>query len=276
MSTHDHTTWTSHYGPWAVVTGASDGIGRAIAQQLAEAGMDLVLVARRRPELEELALELHHRHRVATRVVTADLADPAGVEAVFRATDGLDVGLLVAAAGFGTSGPFLQASLDTELQMLDVNARAVTAMAHGFGRRFAARGRGGIVLMSSLVAFQGVPGAAHYAATKAYVQTLGEGLHAELKPHGVDVLCSAPGPTRSGFAARADMQMGLAQGAEQVARGTLRALGKRMTVRPGWLAKFLEYALKLPRALRVAIMRRVMGGMIRHQEARALPPAKAA
>lgn len=101
------------------------------------------------------------------------------------------------------------------------------------------------------MAFQGVPRAAHYAATKAYIQSLAEGLHVELAPLGVDVIASAPGPIHSGFAERANMQMGLALQPEEVAPGTLVALGRKMTVRPGWLSKFLETALTLPRALRV-------------------------
>ena len=110
-----------------------------------------------------------------------------------------------------------------------------------------------------------MPRAAHYAATKAYVQTLAEGLHIELAARGVDVIASAPGPIHSGFAARANMRMGFALKPEDVAQGTLNALGRKMTVRPGWLSKFLEAALKLPRVLRVRIMKLVMGGMTKHQ-----------
>jgi hypothetical protein len=118
--------------------------------------------------------------------------------------------------------------------------------------------------MSSLVGFQGVPRAAHYAATKAYVQSLAEGLHHELMPLGVDVLASAPGPVHSGFAGSANMQMGLAQRPQDVVAATLTALGRRATVRPGWLSKVLEWSLKpLPRWGRVRMMGVVMGGMTR-------------
>ena len=159
-----------------------------------------------------------------------------------------DVGLLIASAGFGTSGPFVDARLDEELRMIDVNCRAVAALSHAFGRRFVDRKRGGIVLMSSLVAFQGVPRAANYAATKAYVQSFAEALRLELKPLGVDVIASAPGPIRSGFATRASMTMGLAQTPRDVAGATLASLGRRGIVRPGWLSKFLEASLMfLPR-----------------------------
>ncbi len=263
----------ARYGPWAVVTGASSGIGRAAAHALAGAGLHLVLVARRLDVLDAMAAEMRARHGIDVRTVGADLSTEAGCAAVDAATDGLDVGLLVAAAGFGTSGAFLDADLGGEMEMLDVNCRAVVRAALHYGRRFAARGRGGLVLFGSIVGFQGTPRAAHYAATKAYVQTLAEGLHVELAPRGVDVLSSAPGPVHTGFADRAGMRMGRALTPEQVAVSTLDALGRRATVFPGALTKVLTASLApLPRAVRVRIMGVVMGGMTAHAADAPFPP----
>ena len=260
-------SWRAKYGPWAVVTGASDGIGREMASELAASGMNLVLVARRRAVLEQLANDWQARHGVEVRVLALDLSSMDAVETLAASTDDLAVGLLVACAGFGTSGPLLDSDLQRELTMVDVNCRSVLAASYHFGRRFAEQGRGGLILMSSLLAFQGVPRAAHYAATKAYVQNLAEGLRLEWKPHGVDVLASAPGPVQSGFAERANMRMGLALQAPSVARTTLRALGRRSTVRPGWLSKLLEGSLStLPRWGRSLIVGQVMKGMTQHQE----------
>ncbi len=257
----------ARYGPWAVVTGASSGIGRACAVQLAEAGLNLVLVARSRAVLDQLAADLTARHGIEARVIAVDLAWEAGRDAVLVGTADLDAGLLVAAAGFGASGPFLASNLEQEEAMLAVNCGAVLVLARHFGRRFARRGRGGLVLMSSLVGFQGVPLAAHYAATKAYVQTLAEALHVELGPLGVDVLASAPGPVHSGFAARADMRMGVALHPAAVAWATLNALGHTTTVAPGLLSKALLGALvPLPRWARTRVMGRVMRGMTTHEE----------
>lgn len=187
------------YGPWALVTGASSGIGRACAEQLAASGLHLVLVSRRADVLRRLAADLGRDHGMQARVLAADLAQPAGIDAVLGATADLDVGLLVAAAGFGTAGPFLDAGLPEQLEMLDVNCRAVLTLTHAFARRMATRPDGaGIVLLASLVGRQGAPNAAHYAATKAYVQALGEGLHVELAAHRIDVVTATPARCTAG------------------------------------------------------------------------------
>jgi len=255
-------TFCERYGPWAVVTGATDGMGRACAMSLAERGLNLVLVARRPERLADLARTLQTRHGVTTRVVVADLAAPAGNQRLWAAIADLDVGLLVAAAGHGSAGPFLDLSLDNELDMLAVNARSVLEQVWHIGQRLKARGRGGIVLFGSLLGFHGTPGSANYAATKAYVQSLAEALGVEWRAHGVDVLACAPGPVHTGFAARAHMQMGLAADPQAVAEVTLRALGRRSTVRPGALAKLLGWSLATaPRAWRVRIMGVIMRGM---------------
>ena len=244
---------------WAIITGASDGIGRAFALELAARGWNCVLVARRRERLDALAEEIGKDRCL---VLALDLADPSALETLAEATAGLPTGLLVAAAGFGSSGRFLAASLPDELAMIDVNCRAVAAQVHLLGNRMAAAGGGGIILFSSLVAFQGVPTSANYAATKAYIQTLAEGLRAEMKPRGVEVLSVAPGPIASGFAARAGLTMGLSQTPDVVAKAALAALGRKGTVRPGWLAKLLIGSLGfLPRRGRTMVVGRIMAGM---------------
>ena len=257
------------YGPWAVVTGASGGIGRALAAQLAQAGFDLVLVARRRAELDALAAELTARHSIRTRILAVDLATPAGCTTVREQTADLDVGLLVANAGYGTAGPLHAADPALEGDLLAVNALAVLDLTQHYATRLVARRRGGIVLVSSIVALQGVAGTANYAASKAYVHTLGEGLHDELRPHGVDVLIAAPGPVASGFGARAGLnQTGMTP--DEVAHATLAALGHRRLVRPGRLSKLLGWSLAIaPRRVRSRILTRVIAGFTRqHQENR--------
>lgn len=259
------------YGPWAVVTGASEGIGRAIAIELAGRGLNLLLVARRGELLRELCVDLVRQHGIECMSAAVDLSTVDGCAAVRARAGSLDVGLLVAAAGFGSSGAFVAGSLDVERDMLAVNCASVLELVGHFGPQLVERGRGGVVLVSSVLAFQGVPGSAHYAATKAWVQTLAEGLQAEWRPLGVDVVSSAPGPVDTGFAARADLKMGAMLAPDVVARQTLDALGRRGTVRPGWLSKLLGYSLAtLPRGARTAVLAQVMRGMTAHQrEARA-------
>lgn len=254
------------YGKWAVVTGASNGIGQEIAIYLAELGFDLVLVARSEDKLKLLAKDLSAKHDAKTLVLPYDLNNRSTVTDILKQTEQLDVGLLVAAAGFGSSGPLLKANIANELEMLTINCEVPLAMSYFFGERFATQKRGGIILFSSLLAFQGAPNSANYASTKGYIQCLGEGLYVELKPYNVDVLISAPGPVATGFAEIADMQMSLAANPKEVARLTINALGKNMTVRPGKIAKFLGWSLiTAPRRIRVAIVKSIMDGMMKPQ-----------
>jgi uncharacterized protein len=190
------TAFADRYGPTALVTGASSGIGRALACEAANRGLDVVLVARRASVLRDLADDISARYGVRADVRPHDLADPSAAARLAEETADHDIGLVAAAAGFGTSTTLAGADLAAEREMLHVNCGAVVELAATFGTRMVRRGRGGMILLSSIVAFQGAPNAAHYAATKAYVQTLAEGLHVELAPRGVDVLAAAPGPVR--------------------------------------------------------------------------------
>lgn len=254
------------YGPCAVVTGASSGLGRELAKHLAAMGFDLLLVARSETALSELAAELATKHGPERSFIVhpADLGNADEISKLLDATAAIDIGLVVTAAGFGTSGEFITADAQNELAMLDVNCRAPLLLAHHFGARLASRGRGGIIFFGSLVGYQGAPRIAHYAATKAYIQTLAEGLHHELRPRGVAVLACAPGPVLTGFAARARMIMNGADDPGTVARETLAALGRRMTATPGPRSKFLTWSLMTaPRFLRVRIMGKIMTGMTR-------------
>ncbi|MGI8998169.1 MAG: SDR family NAD(P)-dependent oxidoreductase [Candidatus Limnocylindria bacterium] len=257
-----NSVFRDRFGPWAVVTGASSGIGREVARLLAGRGLDIVLVARRGTALRELAAEIRSAHGTTTIVVESDLETDRGIHVLESATAELDVGLVVAAAGFGTSGPFLAANLDEELPMVMVNCLASLQQAHHFGRRMATRGRGAIVLISSIVAWQGVPMAAHYAATKAHPQALAEGIVDELGSHGVDVLVAAPGPVHIGFAPRAGMKLGRAMEPADVAAAIVRSIGRRGTIAPGWLSAVLSRSLGLlPRSVRTRMMGRMMRGM---------------
>jgi uncharacterized protein len=255
-------SFSDRYGPWAVVTGASSGIGREFALELAARGLDLVLHGRDPTRLEAVACLIESSHGRRVLRIHADLAEPRGIESVIETMAGVDVGLVIANAGLGVAQPFMERSTSGLEEVLAVNCRALLRLSQAAALQMQPRGGGGLVLVGSLVGFQGVPLMADYAASKAYVQALGEGLHLELRPAGIDVLVTAPGPTRSGFGERAGLHMGRAASASAVARRTLDALGRSCTVRPGWLAWFLGTSLApLPRLARSRILGRVMRGM---------------
>ena len=181
----DPAVYREKYGPWAVITGASDGTGAAYAHQLAAMGINLVLIARRPGPLAALAAELEQRHGIATRTASIDLYGSGAAERVLAAADGLDVGLFISNAGADTNGKrFLDVPLDTWRQLINRNVLTVTELAYGFAGPMVGRGRGGIILMSSGSGLGGQPGVSVYSATKAFDLNLAEGLWAELKDLG--------------------------------------------------------------------------------------------
>ena len=252
----------THYGPWAVVTGASSGIGKAIAQELASKGINLVLVARSEDPLAALASDLSANHGVKALALPTDLTDRRALSYVLEQTVALDVGLLVAAAGFGTSGSFALSNPENEAAMIDLNIMSVALMTQHYAQRFWVQRRGAIILLGSIVGKQGAPGSANYAATKNYIHALGEALALELRPRQVDVLVCAPGPVATQFAQRAGMTYGFSASPAVVARQALNALGSKSFVAPSLVNQLLQTSLAMtPRPLRVRIMQRIMTSM---------------
>jgi uncharacterized protein len=180
------------YGPWALVTGASSGIGEEFARQAAASGINVVLVARREERLREVAAELTARYEVQARVAALDLGRDQILGPVREATDDLDIGLVVSNAGTGNPGPFTSLPHERLREAVQLNVITHLDLAHHFGQRLAARGRGGIVLVSAVAAAGGLPYMANDSATKAYVLNLGEALHAELRQAGVHVTVLVP------------------------------------------------------------------------------------
>jgi short-subunit dehydrogenase len=234
------------FGGAALVTGASSGIGEAFARTLARGGMDVVLLARRGPRLEEIASGIRADAGVGATCVVQDLTAPDAASRVLAALGqaGVHVGLLVNNAGFGSFGPFHDEDPDRALAMVDLNCRAPVALAHAFLPAMLARGRGGIVFTSSLASFQPTPFVATYAATKAFERVLAESMWAELRVRGVDVVAVCPGYTPTGFQAVAGTdRIRLRQSPttpEQVVEAALGALGRRPSVIPGVLNRLLS------------------------------------
>ncbi len=184
------------YGRWAVIAGASEGVGASLADQLAGRGLDLVLIARNGALLEELSAKVHERHGVEVRSVVQDLTAPDVGDRVAEATDGLEVGLLVYNAGAANrTVEFLDESFGDSLRQIKLACIGPVALARHFAPAMRERGRGGIVLVGSLACLAGASLLAVYSAVKAFNVNFAEGLWAELRPHGVDVCCTPLGMT---------------------------------------------------------------------------------
>jgi uncharacterized protein len=187
----DSQSFAMKYGPWAVIAGASEGTGSQFAAQLAKMGINVVLVSRRRKVLEALGQELAARHSISYRALELDLMQEKAGQRMLDAVADLDVGLYVSNAGSdgpGGGSNFLTNPVAQSLKLMTMNVRTVIEACHGFGSRLGKRGRGGIIIMSSISAFGGQPSFAVYAATKAFEFNFAESLWAELRPDKVDVL----------------------------------------------------------------------------------------
>lgn len=261
------------YGPWALVAGASAGLGAQYATQLAALGLNVALVARRSPELETLAASLRQRRHVEARTLALDLAREDAAATLDQWTSDLDVGLLVYNAARSPVGPFLDLPLDEHMAELAVNTRTPMELAWRFGQRFRARGRGGVVLMSSMSASFGTGLASNYAATKAYSLVLAEGLWDELRAYGVDVVAATPAVITADTAQAPDPKRlrmpSTTLTPEAVARGTLAALGRGPGVTPGATLKLAAFFMRRVMPHRAAI--RMMGSAMRSRYGE--PPA---
>lgn len=192
-----HSELAKKYGPWAVVTGASSGIGSEFVRQLASEGFDVALVARRSELLRSLADEVERHYGVKTRCEIADLSEETAVDALVAALDDLDIGLVVSNAGTGQPGHFLDQDHGDQLTRFRLNALAHLNIAYAFGGRLARRGGGGIILGGAMGAAQGIPFSACDAGSKAFVQSLGESLHVELERKRIKVMTLVVPPTNT-------------------------------------------------------------------------------
>ncbi len=255
------------YGPWALVTGASSGIGEQFARQLAGAGLNLLLVARRVERLEQLQVELESAHGVRVDPVIADLARPDGVAIVLAAAAGRDVGLVVSNAGFGLKGGFDSHSSGQLDAMLNVNVRTPLLLVRGLLPQLRRRNASGVILIGSQEGETAFPWSAAYAATKAFIHSLGQSLHGELQGTTVDVMVLAPGATDTealslqGFDAR---QMPGVMAPAEVARQALDRLGHTPLHIPGAMNRlFMRLFRLLPRRWAIAMAGKAMAAALR-------------
>ena len=253
-------------GKWALVTGASAGIGRAFATELAAGGTNVVLVARRRGRLEELAAQLVTQGGVRAEIVAADLANPEAPDRImnFARAKGIEIELLINNAGFGAYGEFSKVELSRQLEMVNVNISSVMRMTHVFAQPMMERRRGDFLIVSSTAAFQPVPYMAVYAATKAFDLHFAEAIAEEMSAYGIRVCALCPGSTVSEFhsVAREPKRIQRRQEtAEKVARTGLEALAAgRSYVISGAMNYVSTHAERLATRRTVA---RVAGKMFR-------------
>ena len=258
------TTWEYH-GRWALVTGASSGIGEAFARELAARGMRLVLTARREDRLRALADSLHAAHGTECHVIAEDLAKPGAAGVMWiEATDGREIHLLVNNAGFGLKGPFVDLALDRQAEMVRLNCKTPLELMHLALGPMRARREGGIVNVASIAGYQPIPLLATYSASKAFLLTLSEAVAEEVREDGVRVLALNPGAVSTGFQAVAGTQvdektLGV-RTPEQVVAATLRALERgKTTVVPGLVNRASTVAVRVaPRSIVLRTAKKVM------------------
>lgn len=241
------------YGPWALVAGASEGIGASLARQLSAQGFKLVLIARREAVLQEFARSLPGE----TRLLPLDLSAHDTAQRIADATQDLDLGLVIYNAAYSPIGAFDEIRLEDNLRAIDLNVRTPTELAHRLLPRLKKRKHAALVLLSSLTAFQGSPFVSTYGATKSYLLSLAEGLWAETLNTGVDVLAVCAGATSTpGLLAAVKKAPPGMIGPDQVAEETLRALDGGPLLIPGGFNRFASFFMRrvMPRRTMIQIM----------------------
>ena len=260
-----NTDFRARYGTWALVAGASEGLGAEFATQLADRGLNLLLIARRKELLEQLAAQLTHDHAIEVRTLPLDLAREDIGEVIEAATGDIEIGLLVYNAALSMIGPYFEISLEDHLKEIAINCRAPLTLSYLLGQSMLKRRRGAIILMSSLSSAQGSPLITNYSATKAYNRLLAEGLWDELRKQGIDVLaCSASAVSTPGYQASSpDRTSVSAMTPQAVVSETLAALGKQPIVIPGWTNRLANGVMQrlLPHKTAIILMGKVLRGM---------------
>lgn len=249
------------FGPWAIVTGASSGIGKEFARQLAASGLHLVLAARRLSALEELGGGLAKEFGIHYRAIGVDLTAEDFLETIEAATHDLDIGLLISNAGAGIPGAFLTIERSALHSIVRLNVMAHLTLTHHFGQKLAQRRRGGVLLVSAMGASQGLPYLANDGGTKAYVLSLGEALHVEFQKVGVNVTVLLPSavdtPVLAKLGLAADAMPIKPMSVEQcVAEGLAALNANRATHIPGRMFRIMDALL--PRS----VMTRMNGTML--------------
>jgi len=254
------------FGPWALITGASSGIGKEFARQIAASGINIVLAARREGLLEAVARDCSREFRIEHRVVAVDLAQDGFMAKLIEATRDIDIGLVISNAGGANPGPFLAKSHEALLDTLHIGTRPHVELAHHFGRKLSERRTGGILIVGAMAADKGVPYMASDAAAKAYAQVLAVSLHGELKTAGVHVTALLPGATET---------PALANFGLDPKTMPMKPMQVDQCVREGLAALARNHAIIVPGRMNRIMRRLVPASMTRAIMSRMLHPASA-
>lgn len=252
------------YGTWALVAGASEGLGACYAEQLAQHGLNLILVARRTEQLTALQQDLAQKYGVQVNTLTLDLLEMSSVETIIKNTNGLEIGLLIFNAAFSRVGAFHQHLIEEHLREVEINVRIPLMLIHHFSKAMLERKRGGVLLMSSLSAFQGSAYISTYAASKAFQILLAEGLWEEWRSQNVDALVCVAGAIRTPtyLASKPRRERAMMEPTD-VAREALAALGKQPYIIPGIGNKMASFFMRhlLPRTWTIRLMGKILRDM---------------
>jgi short-subunit dehydrogenase len=249
------------YGQWALVTGASAGIGKEFAIALAKQGIACAITARREDRLHALAKELESKYKVATRVIACDLAAADGADKLAAAVADLPIAILVNNAGFGYSGRFEKLETERLRAMVQVNCMVPVVLTSLILPAMRKRGRGAVIIVGSVAGYQPLPLHAVYSATKSFDLLFGEALWGELRGTGIDAIVLAPGETDTEFHEVAGEQGAKGEPASNVVQVCLEALGRQPSVISGWFNwARAQTSRVVPRALAVTIAQKVIEG----------------
>ncbi|MEO1652873.1 MAG: SDR family NAD(P)-dependent oxidoreductase [Bacteroidota bacterium] len=249
------------YGPWALILGGSEGLGAEFARQLAQKGLHLILLARDKDQLEITAEDIRKKEAVSVITWEYDLAQPGLVPFIEKNLEGQEIAMLIYNAAYPLIGDFLEARPEQHRALIQINIQAPQEVTYHFAQQMKAKGRGGIILLSSLAGFYGTAKVSHYAASKAYNLILAEGLWEEMRKEGIDVLALCPGRTRTpGYESSQPKKIGSLQPplmeTSPVVKEALKVLGKKPSIISGpynrWASAFMR--LFLPRKKAVELI----------------------
>lgn len=253
------------FGPWAVIAGASEGLGEAFAKEIAKMGINVAIIARRKDLLEKLCNEISNDFQVETKAIHIDLASERMFEDIKKETKDLEIGLVIYNAALSPIGLFYNFDLEKHTKVIDLNIKGPMLFTYHFGQLMKERKRGGIILLSSLAGLQGDPYLAHYSATRGYTMNLAEALWYEMRKYNVHVMACVAGATKTpNYIASKPKRVGLINPKPmtpvKVAKGCLRSLKKNKPYHlPGFVNKLISFILR--RLMRRKLAIRFMGNI---------------